>query len=94
METNFKLILAFLAGAVIVATSIEMLSAQGVSPIKAPPGYLIAEIEVIDPDGYKTYQDAVGPLLAATGGCFLVRGGKTVALDGAPPKRVIGIGVR
>jgi uncharacterized protein (DUF1330 family) len=89
METNFKLMLAALAGVVIGAASIEMLSAQGVSPTKVPPGYLIAEIEVTDPVGYKTYQDAVGPLLAATGGRFLVRGGKTIALDGAPPKRAI-----
>jgi uncharacterized protein (DUF1330 family) len=89
METNFKLMLASLAGVVIGAASIEMLSAQGVIPAKAPPAYLIAEVEVTDPAGYKTYQDAAAPVLAATGGRFLVRGGKTVALDGAPPKRII-----
>jgi len=86
METNFKLMLASLAGVVIGAASIEMLSAQGVIPAKAPPAYLIAEVEVTDPAGYKTYQDAAAPVLAATGGRFLVRGGKTVALDGAPPE--------
>jgi uncharacterized protein (DUF1330 family) len=89
MQMNFKMMLAALAGVVIGGASIEMLSAQGVSPAKVPPGYLIAEIEVTDPAGYKTYQDTVGPLLTATGGRFLVRGGKTIALDGEPPKRVI-----
>ncbi len=89
METNFKLMLVGLAGVVIGAASIATLSAQGVSPTKAPPAYLIAEIEVTDPDGYKTYQDGVSSVLAASGGRFVVRGGKTVALDGAPPKRII-----
>ncbi len=89
METNFKLMLAALAGVVIGAASIATLSAQGVSPTKAPPAYLIAEIEVTDPDGYKTYQDGVSSVLAASGGRYVVRGGKTVALDGAPPNRIV-----
>ena len=89
METSFKLMLAVLAGVVIGATGIATLSAQGMSPAKVAPSYLIAEVEVIDPDGYKTYQDAAKPALAATGGRFLVRGGKTIALDGEPPKRII-----
>ena len=82
METNFKLMLAVLVGVVIGAASI-------VSPTKAPPAYLIAEVEVTDPAGYKTYQDATAPVLAALGGRFVVRGGKTIALDGEPPKRII-----
>ena len=77
METNFKLMLASLAGVVIGAASIEMLSAQGVIPAKAPPAYLIAEVEVTDPAGYKTYQDAAAPVLAATGGRFLVQSHST-----------------
>jgi uncharacterized protein (DUF1330 family) len=92
METNFKLMLVALVGVVIGAAGIEMLSAQSVSPTKTPPAYLIAEIEVIDPDGYKTYQDGVSSVLAASGGRFVVRGGKTVALDGPPPKRIVVIG--
>ncbi|HEV8344140.1 MAG TPA: DUF1330 domain-containing protein [Candidatus Binatia bacterium] len=89
MKTNFKLMLAALAGVVIGAAGIGALSAQGVTPSKAPPAYLIAEVEVTDPDGYKTYQDGVSSLLAALGGRFVVRGGKTIALDGEPPKRII-----
>jgi len=87
MGTNCKLVLAALAGVVVGAAGIGTLSAQ-VTPTKAPPAYLIAEIEVTDPDGYKKYQDGVSSVLAASGGRFLVRGGKTVALDGAPPKRI------
>ena len=88
MEMKFKLALAVLAGVLIGATSIVSLSAQGVSQAKVP-GYIIAEVEVTDPEGYKTYQEAAAPALAATGARFLVRGGKTIAFDGEPPKRII-----
>lgn len=86
---RFKSTLAALAGVAIGAAGVEMLSAQAVSPAQAPPAYLIGEIEVTDPAGYKTYQDGVAPALAATGGRFIVRGGKTVAFDGPPPKRMV-----
>jgi hypothetical protein len=73
MRTNSKLLLAALAGVVVGAGGISMLSAQ-MSPTKAPPAYLIGEIEVTDPEGYKKYQDGVSSLLAASAGRFLVRG--------------------
>src|SRR4030095_3001486 len=86
MGTNWKLVLVAVAGVVVGAAGIGTLSAQ-VTPTKAP-AYLIGEIEVTDPEGYKKYQDGVSSVLTASGGRFLVRGGKTVALDGAPPKRI------
>jgi uncharacterized protein (DUF1330 family) len=89
VQRKFKLMLLALTGVVIGVASSKMLSAQAVSSTKAPPAYLIAEIEVTDPDGYKTYQDGVSSELAASGGRFVVRGGKTVAFDGAPPKRIV-----
>ena len=87
MRTNSKLVLAALAGVIVGAAGIGTLSAQ-MSSTKAPPAYLIGEIEVTDPEGYKKYQDGVSSVLAAPGGRFLVRGGKTVAFDGPPPKRI------
>ena len=51
--------------------------------------YVIAEVEVIDPNGYKTYQALVPPSLAPFGGRILVRGGRTVSLEGAPTKRIV-----
>lgn len=89
MQAHFKLMLVGLAGLVIGATGIATLFAQGVSQTKLAPGYLIAEVEVTDPDGYKTYQDGSRPALEANGGRFLVRGGKTLGLDGPAPKRII-----
>ena len=47
--------------------------------------YLIAEIEVVNPEPYKEYVAAAGPVVAAYGGKYLVRGGATEALEGAPP---------
>lgn len=91
MKIKFKFILAVLIGIVIGAAGVGMLSAQGVSP-KTAPAYLIGEIEVTDPAGYKVYQDGVAPAIKATGGRFIVRGGKTVAFDGPPPKRIVMLG--
>jgi uncharacterized protein (DUF1330 family) len=50
----------------------------------APKGYVIAEITVIDPEAYKEYAAAVPPIIAHFGGKYLVRGGKTVAVEGEP----------
>ena len=51
--------------------------------------YVIAEVEVTDPEGYKAYQALVPPSLARHGGRFLVRGGRTETLEGAPAKRIV-----
>ena len=54
-----------------------------------PLGYLIAEIEVSDPDLYATYTPLAGSSVAAYGGRFIVRGGQTVDLEGTAPKRFV-----
>jgi uncharacterized protein (DUF1330 family) len=51
-----------------------------------PKGYVIAEITVTDPEAYKAYVAAVGPVVAHFGGEYRVRGGQVVALEGEPPK--------
>jgi uncharacterized protein (DUF1330 family) len=53
------------------------------------PAYIIAEIEVTDPETYAGYREMVAPTLAAYGGRFLVRGGAAEALEGEPPGRVV-----
>lgn len=42
------------------------------------PAYVIANIRVKDPEGYKEYRQLSGPALEAHGGRFLVRGGDSV----------------
>jgi uncharacterized protein (DUF1330 family) len=53
-------------------------------------GYLIANIEVTDPEGFERYRQAVPAVIAAHGGRYLVRGGAHHALEGAMPlKRLV-----
>ena len=88
MNAKYNVALALLAGVAVGAAAVEVLHAQA----KAP-AYTIAEIDVSDPAGFKAYADANTVGVPKAGGRFLVRGGKTVVLDGAPPaKRVALIG--
>ena len=48
------------------------------------PAYLIAEIAVTDAEAYKAYTSRVPDLIAKAGGRYLVRGGKTAAVEGGP----------
>src|SRR5262245_44433283 len=74
--------LTLLAGVAIGALAIEGLRAQ-----TKPPAYVIAEIEVIDQDGYtREYQPAA---LKALNPKFLSRGSKTISFKGDPPKRIV-----
>lgn len=77
-------LLAGLAGTVIGAGAVQILHAQ----TKAP-AYLIAEIDVTNPDLYKQYLAKGGPLYGQFGGKFLARGGKVDAFAGDAPKRVV-----
>lgn len=46
------------------------------------PGYVIANVDVHDPDGYRAYVDAVPATIQAFGGRYLARGGQTETLEG------------
>ena len=50
-----------------------------------PAGYVIAQIDVTDPDVYPKYVEMVGPTIEAFGGAFLVRGGRSESYEGTPP---------
>lgn len=52
--------------------------------------YIIAEVQVTDPDTYATYRAMVAPSLAVYGGRFLARGGHAETLEGdRPPARIV-----
>ena len=54
------------------------------------PAYLIADVEVHDPDVYAEYRRQVLPLVQHYGGRFIVRGGAHEVLEGEwKPKRVV-----
>ena len=77
-------LIAGLAGAAVGAGAVHILHAQS----KAP-AYLVAEIDVTNPDLYKEYLAKGGPLYGQFGGKFVVRGGKLDTFAGELPKRVV-----
>jgi uncharacterized protein (DUF1330 family) len=48
-------------------------------------GYLIANLEVHDPETFAKYRDQVAPLIAKFGGRYLVRGGELDHREGRLP---------
>jgi uncharacterized protein (DUF1330 family) len=51
------------------------------------PAYWIARVDVTDAASYAEYARLAGPAIAAHGGEFLVRGGRSVALEGTARAR-------
>ena len=88
MNMNGNLALAVLAGISVGAVSVMAVHAQGA---KTPPAYLIAETEVTDRAAFQKYAEKVPETLEPFRGSFhyVVRGGKTQALEGQPPKGIV-----
>ena len=75
--------LAMLAGAVMCATAVHGLHAQG-----KPPVYTVTEIDVNDVDGYmKEYVPVAQPIIKKGGSTLLAASLKVTALNGTAPKR-------
>lgn len=54
------------------------------------PAYIIVDIEVTDPVRYEEYKRLASASIAAHGGRYLVRGGKSEVLDGDwTPRRLV-----
>jgi uncharacterized protein (DUF1330 family) len=71
MKPNIKLATAMLAGAALGALAVKGLHAQA-----KPPVYLIAEIDVTNPEAYaKEYASLAQPMIKSAGGRFLAAGG-------------------
>lgn len=86
MRTNYKLALAMLAGVLTSVAGTRLIRAQ---QVKTAPAYVMAEIEVTDPTMLKKYGEQAPQILASFNGHYVVRGGKTEALEGEPPKGYI-----
>jgi uncharacterized protein (DUF1330 family) len=86
MKSNQKLAVAVLAGISLGVAGAHAIRAQQVKPT---PGYVIAEVDVTDPDTYKKYAEKVPATVAAFDGHYLVRGGKVQAVEGEAPKRIV-----
>jgi uncharacterized protein (DUF1330 family) len=84
MKSNYKVAIALVAGAAIGGAAIQGLHAQS-----TPKAYVVTEIEVINQEAQDAYIPKVGEVIKSTGGTYLARGGKIVALEGGEaPKRV------
>ena len=52
--------------------------------------YILADVEITDPVRYAAYIRVVPPTIARYGGRFLVRGGKSLTMEGSwRPKRIV-----
>jgi uncharacterized protein (DUF1330 family) len=93
MKTNYKVALAVLAGVSIGLAAAQAIHAQHV---KAPPAYVIAEVEKDptkpeDPAAARKYRDETPKTLAPFDGQYLVvaGGGKIQTVEGEAPKGFI-----
>jgi len=87
MKTRCTVALSILAGVAIGAAAVQALHAQA-----KPPAYVIAEIDVTNVEPYdKEYVPPAAKAVTDGGGRYIVRGGRTVALYGEPPKPRIAV---
>jgi uncharacterized protein (DUF1330 family) len=86
MNTNHKLMLAVLVGAVIGAAGATVIHAR---QVKALPAYVIAEVDVTDPATFQKYAEKTPATMAPFNGHYIIRGGKTLSIEGEPPKRFV-----
>jgi uncharacterized protein (DUF1330 family) len=66
--------------------------AAGIDPggaTMAAKGYWVARLDVNDPERYKEYQVAVRKIVAEHGGRFVVRGGRSDAVEGPARSRIV-----
>jgi uncharacterized protein (DUF1330 family) len=81
MRVSYALALTLPAAFGLGALTVQVLHAQS-----KPPAYEILEANVTNQDAYiKEFAPLAVKAIEAGGGKFLVRGGKTVAIEGAPP---------
>jgi uncharacterized protein (DUF1330 family) len=82
VKTSRTVALSLAAGSVLGAIAFHALHAQS-----NPPVYYIAEVDVTNQGGYlKEFAPKAQAAVKASGGRFLVQGGKTTPLLGDPPK--------
>jgi uncharacterized protein (DUF1330 family) len=87
VKKNYKLALAILAGISTGATGANAIRGH---QEKSPPAYIISEVDAIqDISTLKKYAPRVDETLAPFNHHFIVRGGKTQALESDAPKGIV-----
>ncbi len=83
MNTNYKIVLAVVAGAALGAAAVQGLHAQA-----KPKAYIVTESELIDAAALAAYLPQAQAGVRAAGGIpGVVATGRVIALVGDPPKR-------
>jgi uncharacterized protein (DUF1330 family) len=54
-----------------------------------PKAYIVASINITDPDGYEAYKNASVKVSKSNGGKVLVSGGRTEAIEGKFHNRIV-----
>jgi uncharacterized protein (DUF1330 family) len=54
-----------------------------------PKAYIVASINITDPDGFQRYLDAAVKVRQESGGRLLVSGGRTEAIEGSFHNRIV-----
>jgi uncharacterized protein (DUF1330 family) len=77
---------AVVVGAVVAVTGLSVPNGQA-----KPHAFIVAEVDVHDSAAYRPYAQRAGQIVAQYGGHYIVRGGKTEAIEGAKPANRIAI---
>ena len=83
---EFNLVASVVANSIMLVGLGQYVCAQ---ESKTSPGYIVAEQEILDAEAAKKFAACVGPTLSPFHAKVLVRGGKTDAIQGDPPKRIV-----
>ena len=86
MNVNRKLGVAVAIGVVMGAAGVAGIHA---GQTKAAPGYVLAEIEVTDVPTMQKSGAKMPETLAPYNTQYVIRGGKTISLEGEPPKSIV-----
>lgn len=83
MKSYSTVALSIVVGFAAGAAAVQTLNAQA-----KPPAYTIVEIDVSNEEAYnKEYAPIASKALIDGGAKFIVRAGKTVSIEGEPPKK-------
>lgn len=85
MRNRTILQIVILGLGLVLATACASAPAPSERAVAVAKGYILAEIEVANPDPYKDYLGVVTPIVTAYGGTYIVRAGQSEAREGAAP---------
>ena len=75
----------FLSGLALVMLATTGGNAARAAGSTPPKAYVIAEIQVADPEAYRAYVAKISPVVKRFGGIYLARAGRTESVEGSPP---------